>query len=146
MAQNAPETLHEILQRDEEALLETWIDQQVSAPGFRSDRIDRPELAGQARRFLSLLRTAVASGSEDIQGPAWADVRQMLQELSRTRAHQGFSPRETALFIFSLKAPLSERVAERVRDAQQLPAVLATSRLLDALGLYTTEVYQVGRD
>jgi rsbT co-antagonist protein RsbR len=145
MAQNAPQTLNDILQQDDAPLLEAWIEQQVNAAGFRPDRLGRPELTEQARRFLSLLRTAVSSGSDDIYGAAWTGVRQMLEELSSARAHQGFSPRETALFIFSLKGPLIARVLDRARGGHQLEAVLAVNRLLDALGLYTTEVYQRGR-
>jgi rsbT co-antagonist protein RsbR len=140
--------LHDLLQRDEATLVQRWIDSQLSTVGHRADRISRSEVADQSRRFLSLLREAVGSGTADIQSPSWANARQMLDELSATRAHQGFSPSETAIFIFSLKDVLfdSLRQAEG-QDAAAIAALLRnTSTLLDKLGLYTTEVYQRSRE
>ena len=146
MAQHA--TLNEILQQDEAAIVQRWIDNQLGAAAFRSDRISRPELSEQSRRFLGLFRGALQSGSSDIQSPAWGNARQMLDDVSASRAQQGFTPSETATFIFSLKEVLFERL--RVPLAKD-PAALAraieeTSGLLDRLGLYTTEAFQKRRE
>ncbi len=72
----------------------------------------------------------------------------MLEHLSQSRVAAGFSPSETASFIFSLKKPL---FASLRRDLGADPQALAdatwsTSELLDKLGLYTTEVYQSARE
>ena len=117
--------LHDLLQRDEATLVQRWIDSQLSAVGHRADRISRSEVADQSRRFLSLLREAVGSGTADIQSPSWANARQMLDELSATRAHQGFSPSETAIFIFSLKDVLFESL--RQVQGQDAAAIAACS-------------------
>ena len=141
--------LHDLLQRDEATLVQRWIDSQLSAVGHRADRISRSEVADQSRRFLSLLREAVGSGTADIQSPSWANARQMLDELSATRAHQGFSPSETAIFIFSLKDVLFEslRQVPKARMRRRWPPCSGTpAALLDKLGLYTTEVYQRSRE
>jgi rsbT co-antagonist protein RsbR len=140
--------LNDVLQRDESAILQTWIEQQVSAPGFRPDRVNRTDLAEQSRRFLSSLREAVASGETDVQSRAWRPVQELLTDLSSMRAQQGFSASETAIFVFSLKLVLFERL--RARHASK-PDVLAgstlhASLLLDRLGLLATEVYQRGRE
>jgi rsbT co-antagonist protein RsbR len=84
----------------------------------------------------------------DIRTPAWSEMRDMLGELSRSRARQGFTASETATFVFSLKDPLFSRLRQ---DLGKDPATLAKetmlgSSLLDKLGLYTTEVYQQGRE
>src|SRR4029079_19506793 len=60
----------------------------------------------------------------------------------------GFSPSQTATFVFSLKEALFTQLR---RDLAKDPAQLASatssvSSLLDRLGLYTTEVYQKGRE
>ena len=76
-------------------------------------------------------------------GPQWDDLRAMLAEVSRERGQQGFTPAETATFVFSLKKPLFDLLRrEFARDAETLAreSWLATE-LLDKLGLYTTEVY-----
>ena len=72
----------------------------------------------------------------------------MLADLSRSRAQLGFSPSETAIFIFSLKQPLFDRLRREFgNDAQGLAdAVWSSTNLLDKLGLYTTEVHQKRRE
>ena len=136
--------LNDTLQADEAGILQRWIDQQLNAAGFRADRISRQEVTDQSKRFLSLLRQAAQAGSMDIQSPPWAGTRQLLEELSSSRAHQGFSPSETAMFIFSLKEVLFD--ALRQLPGQDPSAVAGelrdTGSLLDRLGLYTTENYQ----
>lgn len=119
----------------------------MNAPGFRSDRISRSELTEQAGRFFSLFRAGVASGETDLQSEAWSGAREMLDSLSGSRARQGFSPSETAIFIFSLKEPLFERLRERLTQTdRQAPAIIEANALLDRLGLYTTESFQRGRE
>jgi rsbT co-antagonist protein RsbR len=146
MAKDAA-SLNDILQQDETTLLQSWMDAQFSAPGFRSDRIGRSELSEQSRRFLNLFREATASGNQNIHSPAWAGVRQNIEDISISRAQQGFSPTETALFILSLKGPLFERLRERVSRPEQLAAaVVETDALLDKLGLHAAETYQRGRE
>ena len=141
-------TLRETIEKDEAGILERWIDKQLAAPSFRSDRISKTELAEHSRRFLSSLRQSLGSGTPDVQSPAWANVRQMLEDISVSRAQQGFSPSETALFIFSLKETLFEQLnSELTKDPTALAAaIIDTNQLLDKLGLYTTEVYQTGRE
>ena len=72
----------------------------------------------------------------------------MLTDLSRSRGVQGFSPSETATFIFSLKKPLFARLRREVgKDPDVLAEVTwAATELLDSLGLYTTEIYQKTRE
>jgi rsbT co-antagonist protein RsbR len=140
--------LSEILRDDEEGLARRWTDHQVGAAGFRGDRISQTELGEQSRRFLTLLRRAAEANSADVQAPAWAEIRQMLDDLSTSRAQQGFSPSETALFVFSLKEALFERLQQQfARDPEALAdAFWRTNLVLDRLGLYTSERYQHGRE
>ena len=148
MANETGGAVREVLQQDERAILQSWVDHQVNAPGFRPDRVNRVELTEQSRRFLSLLSGAVASGTDDVNGPGWSGVRQMLEELSRARAQQGFSPSETATFIFSLKQPLFERLRVRYGNDTEgfATAIWRTSELIDRLGLLTAETFQRGRE
>ena len=145
---NEQSVLHDLVSKNEAGILQRWVDRQVSGPSYRSDRMSKVELSEQSRRFLSLFRQSVGSGSTDIQSPAWANTRQMLDELSVGRAQQGFSPSETALFVFSLKDTLFEGLQDQLptdpKAAAQL--IFETNQLLDRLGLFTTELYQRGRE
>jgi rsbT co-antagonist protein RsbR len=139
--------VNSLLLKDEAAVLQGWLDRQMRAPNFRSDRINERELTDQSRRFLSQFRSG-ATENGDIGSPAWAGARALLEDLSRSRAEQGFSPAETAMFVFSLKEPLFERIQREFASdpAKLASAMWAISILLDKLGLYTTEVYQRGRE
>jgi rsbT co-antagonist protein RsbR len=61
--------------------------------------------------------------------------------MSRTRARQGFSPRETAQVVFALKKPLFDRLrtALSANPGQLAMATWETSVLFDSLGLHTVE-------
>ena len=67
----------------------------------------------------------------------------MLAELSRGRARQGFTATETAVSVFALKDALFE-VA--MRAEQPLAALIAASRWVDELGLFTFESYARARE
>jgi rsbT co-antagonist protein RsbR len=72
----------------------------------------------------------------------------MLGGISRTRGIQGFTPSETATFVFSLKPALFTRIRDELgKDASALFEELRRAdELLDRLGLYTTEVHQKSRE
>ena len=116
--------VNSLLLKDEAGVLQGWLDRQMSAPGFRSDRINERELNDQSRRFLGQFRSA-SSENTDIGSPAWAGARALLEDLSRSRAEQGFSPSETATFVFSLKEPLFERIQrEFATDSAKLATAM----------------------
>jgi rsbT co-antagonist protein RsbR len=81
-------------------------------------------------------------------GQGWSAVRELLGQFSRSRALQGFTPSETATFIFSLKEPLFALLREEFKgNSQQLAAETWTAtKLIDKLGLYIAELYQTSRD
>src|SRR5258707_15114369 len=99
--------------------------------------IDRAEGEEEARAFVRLLAEALShDGSGEIDGPAWARVRDMLAGFSTSRAKQGLSPSETATFIFSFKEPLFTRPREEYRAAPGGPArrLWTPTLALDKLG------------
>src|SRR5262249_2939978 len=83
----------------------------------------------------------------DITNSDWGKVRDFLSSLSRSRAEQGFTPSETATFVFSLKQSLFDRLRKEYgRDAEGLAdETWNTTIVLDALGLYTTEMFLKSR-
>ena len=137
-----------ILKAYEAELLEDWLREQLS--GFRpGSKISESDLRSQSTEFLTLLQQATQTGNvTDVQSPAYGRVRDMLGDVSRSRGLQGFSPSETATFVFSLKRPLFTRIRkELATDAESLATVTwNVTELLDKLGLFTTEVYQKSRE
>jgi len=133
---------------NEQIILPQWVDLQKKAGMLQTGRISENELVSQSREFLHLLRDGLATGGTDISNPAYNPARQMLGNLSRSRALQGFSPSETATFIFSLKHPLfatlNRNTALSPTEAAEL--TWAVTLLLDELGLFTLEVFQKSRE
>jgi len=122
-------------------LLAAWVAAQLDQPGVRTDLLSADELRVESDRFLTELAAAVGAGSAeaDISGPQWGPVKDLLMEISRTRAMRGFTPTETATFVFSLKLPVFEEARRAEADATE--AMWVATRLIDALGLFTAETY-----
>ena len=136
-----------LLNRHEADILGDWLDVQLSDPR-RSHLINEADLRSQSKEFLGLLRGAAQRGSTDVTSRDWEDVRRLLDDLSRSRVRAGLTPSQTASFVFSLKPALFRRLRtalgnEPIRVAEATDAI---DGLLDPLGLYTTEVYQQGRE
>ena len=148
MTMSPGKVLGDVLKADEAELVQEWFEAQIGARGMRSELLSRQELQEQSSRFLRALRDAVASGDVDVTGPAFAEIRKQMDEFSGSRARQGYTPTETAMFVFSLKQPLFGRLRERYKnDPQGLVDVTSEATfLLDRLGLYTMESYQKGRE
>jgi rsbT co-antagonist protein RsbR len=149
MATAAGKTIRTILSSQEKELLADWTQNQLASASLRGDLMKESELREQSREFLNLFRAAAQSGAVDrIDSSEWAPVRDFLQGVSRSRAHQGFTPTETAMFVFSLKQPLFARLRTALGNDTQAFAEESWSvtDLIDRLGLYTMEMYQKGRE
>ena len=141
--------LPEIIKRREQDLLERWIKVQLSTASPHRELLSESQFREQSREFLGLVAEAAGKGNlTSVDAPAWQGVRDMLGDLSRSRAAQGFSPSETATFVFSLKQPLFDVLRQEYdgQAATLTDALWTASAALDRLGLYTTEVYQKGRE
>ncbi|HEV7821927.1 MAG TPA: STAS domain-containing protein [Burkholderiales bacterium] len=138
-----------ILQTRDDALLEAWMRAHADSRTSRKDLIKETEVRAQAHKFLDALRSAAEKGGgTDINAAAWDEARDVLKEISASRAQQGFSPTETAMFVFSLKEPLFQRLSRDIgNDAATLASELwQATTVIDKLGLFTTEAYQQSRN
>ena len=117
--------------------------------GGRSGPIDKAELEEQTRTFVRLLTEAVqADAGAEIGSSVWGPLREMLASVSASRARQGFTPTETATFVFSFKQPLFAALREAYKqDAEGLAREMwVGTTLLDKLGLFTAETFQKSRE
>lgn len=133
-----------ILEKNEGAILLAWIDGQLAGT-TRQGVISEGELKESSRSFLASFAKAVKSDyDEQLTGEVWEPLRAHLTALSRERVIQGFSPAETATFIFSLKKPLFDVLRKELsKDSARLVDELwKLTQTLDKLGLLTVEAYQ----
>jgi rsbT co-antagonist protein RsbR len=137
-----------IVRKSQEALLEDWL-KGVKANLRRRDLIDERELRSQSSEVLSTLGAVPAGTSlDDFSGSDWQPLKDLLANLSASRAVQGFTPSETASFMLSLKTPLFALIRQQKgNNADQLFAeITAVDDFVDKLALHTTDSYIHGRD
>ncbi|MFD7701080.1 STAS domain-containing protein [Streptomyces caelestis] len=101
-------------------------------------RLSMAELGRELGELYEAVLKALSAGSLDSRGEQFGEARSLLIELSRNRARQGFTPTDTARSVFALKEVLEPSLTG---DADSVGAYLQFSRLLDDLGLLTSEAY-----
>jgi len=147
-----PETqateLNQLIRSHEREILSEWLALQWASIASRRDLISESELVKQSKDFLAGFATALQQSDRFDQNAAiWHPVRDLLARVSESRARQGFSPSETAMFVFSMKQPLFTTLQSHVADKDTLAREAWTlTSLLDQLGLFTTEVHQKSRE
>jgi rsbT co-antagonist protein RsbR len=148
MADTRTTHLPDIIRQREREILSEWVALQASSAASRRDLISESDLGRQSAEFLSAFRAAVAESERfEPSARSWHEVRQLLTSVTESRARQGFSPSETATFVFSLKQPLFAQLQAHVADRDALAReTWAMTTLLDQLGLFTTEVHQKSRE
>lgn len=148
MAREDVEALVNVVAERQPQIIAAWLEQLMAGGALRSGRMRDAELQSQASSVLGQLRTALAAAGSDTNEPGYDALRVTLGDISRSRAVQGFSPSETAGFVFSLKEPLFDALkAVHEGDPATLTAsILSASKLLDRLGLHTMEVFQQSRE
>ena len=134
--------LAEVITNHEAAILEDWV-KEMGGATRRADLIKDEEMRRQCTQFLRLFRQGIESGNLDLESAAWKPMLDLLGVISGSRAQQGFTPSETATFVFSVKKPLFSILRGRSgTDANALASELwTTTEMIDSLGLYTAEVY-----
>lgn len=137
-----------LVERNESTLHDQWMAALRKAGALRTGQVSEDELLEQTRSFMRYLKAGASAGTDELDGEGWAPMWQLLGEMSRSRALQGYSPTETATFVFSLKEPLFSVIRRELsRDADAMAdTIWSATQLIDRLGLYTTEVHQKGRD
>ncbi|GEP42245.1 STAS domain-containing protein [Brevifollis gellanilyticus] len=138
-----------IIKKAKDKLQANWVQQQFDAVGMRRDLIKTDELTKQSGDFLNQFLAGVESGNMvDIKSPAWAPALEFLNTISRQRERMGFSPSETAQFVFSLKEPLFAQLRTDLKGSpdELIEEMNSATALLDKLGLYVTEVFQSARE
>jgi rsbT co-antagonist protein RsbR len=146
MASTARTRIPELLKKHQGELLKEWLVAQASLMGAQGGS---GEMQAQSKRFVEALQEATAGGQiVDMSGPEWREVTEVLNDVSSYGAQKGMTPVQTATFVFSLKEPLFNLLRREIgKDSGALVEEIWTAtRLLDKLGLYTTEIFQKSRE
>lgn len=140
--------LGEIISRNEERIRTDWM-KDMTATVQRSDLMSNAELQEQSSALLKAIAKAASSSQHvDLSSTDWARVREMLQDISGSRARQGFTPSETAMFVLSMKQPLFTTIRKELtgKPDEMFDTVWSATQLLDKLSLVTSEAYMATRE
>jgi rsbT co-antagonist protein RsbR len=140
--------ISQLIQENQAEIGADWITQ-IDAQTLRNNAVSKDQLRAHCQQFLAAFANATRGGELDnVDHRSWDEVRDLLADISSTRAKGGSTPSETATFVFSLKQPLFGSMRRAFEDD---PGTLAAASwiintLIDKLGLYTIEVFQKTRD
>jgi rsbT co-antagonist protein RsbR len=140
--------LSEIISRNEDRIRTDWVRDMTSAVQ-RPDLMSTAELKEQSAALLKAIVKGTSAGQgTDVSSAQYAEVREMLQEISASRARQGFTPSETAMFVLSLKQALFATIRQELTGDQNamVETLWAATELLDRLSLVTTEAFMLTRE
>lgn len=139
----------QLLQQNKKKILENWMQNQLADEALRDDLISNEELRRQSDELLTGLATATATGNvENTYAPEYETVTEILSDISITRARQGFTPRETGMYVLSLKQAINQVLEEKLAEQpEQLYKELSIiNTLLDNLSMITFDTYIKGRE
>lgn len=129
--------------------MQLWMEKQLTDAGLREDLMSNEDLRIQSDELVQALVNAITE--ENLTDPDSYDfdpVTEILAGISISRASQGYSPRETGVFVLSLKDALIEILQNELKDnpVQLYTETLKVSRLIDSFSIATFETFIKGRE
>lgn len=137
------------LQKKKKQIIDLWMKNQLADATLREDLMSNDDLRLQSEELVdALLKNITDENLTDIESEEFADVFEILGGISITRARQGFSPRETGVYIFSLKDALLDVLQQEIKNdpVQLFETSMKISKLIDSLGIITFETFIKGRE
>ena len=137
------------VQKRKKQILEDWMTQQLSSAGLREDLMSNEELREQSNELLDVLLKSINDRNiTDVESSDFEPVYEILSGISMSRARQGFSPRETGVYVFSLKDAILKNLQEDLKNDPKLLAesVYKMNKLMDSMGVVTFETFIKGRE
>jgi len=138
-----------LLQKKRKQILEDWMTNQLADAGLREDLMSNDDLREQSDELLNNLLNVISDRNiGDSQSSDFEPVYEILSGISMSRARQGFSPRETGVYVFSLKEALLKTLQTELQQdpMAMMDAVIKVNRLMDSMGIITFETFIKGRE
>jgi rsbT co-antagonist protein RsbR len=137
-----------IFQRKKKNILELWMANQLADQGLREDLMSNEDLRVQSEELINtFIDNLNDSTIEDPRSVVFEKTIEILSGISISRAKQGYSPRETSLFVLSLKDALMRILQEEIKDSASLyNQTQKIGGIIDNLSIETFETYIKGRE
>ncbi len=141
--------LSKTLQKKKKQIIDLWMKNQLTDTTLREDLMSNDDLRIQSEELVDIvLKNITEKNLTDTNSEEFEAAYEILAGISMTRARQGFSARETGIFIFSLKDALIEVLEQEYKDniAEQYDAAIKINKLIDSFGMVTFESFIRGRE
>src|ERR1700761_3894957 len=106
-----------LLQKKKKTILEIWINNQLANDALRDELISNEDSRVQSEElleaFLNKLRLEARGGTLESEHDP---VTEILETITVARAKKGYSPRETGVFLFSLKEALLKALSDELKN------------------------------
>ena len=138
-----------LLQKKRSQILEDWMTNQLADAGLREDLMSNDDLREQSDELLNNFLNVISDKNiGDSQSSDFEPVYEILSGISMSRARQGYSPRETGVYVFSLKDALLKTLQSELKDdpGTMMDAMIKLNKLMDSMGIITFETFIKGRE
>lgn len=137
-----------VIKNNERKILDNWIDDQLNRLARQKDLISDEDLRIESQGFLNEFVKAIKGGDMNPTAASFKKINELLKKISLKRAQLGFTPSETATFIFSLKNSLLPAIREHYSSDpdKMFNNIKNINDLLDKLGLKTFEHFLIERE
>jgi len=137
------------LKLKKDQIIEQWLKDQAEASDYSNSFNSNEELESQSAELVDiLLNTLNEDTLNNFSSGDLEPLTDYISSLTISRARQGFSPRETATYIFTLKDALIKVLNEIVdREPVKLYTItLKISKFIDNIGILSFETFITGRE
>jgi len=133
-----------VLKDKKEQVLDLWIEMQTSEDSYFNAEDQNADSQELVDAFLNALDADTLENKDAI---GFDRAKEVLMGISVSRAKQGFSPRETGIYLFSFKEAILKTLYDNVKDPVALHSdSLKISRILDNMAILTFEGFIKGRE
>ncbi|MDN3655317.1 STAS domain-containing protein [Ferruginibacter paludis] len=141
-------SIGQLLQKKSKTVLESWINIQLQDDGLKEELLSNQEIRKQSEEFLhSVISILKKEDSQNTESPEFEKAAEILTEISTSRAMQGYTPRETGVFVFGLKEAFLSVLEKEFKDSLVPYAdSQKINKLIDALAILTFETFISSRE
>ena len=139
----------EILRSNKEQILRLWLQAQQIETQDSGSFNTQEDLMAQSSEFVDLLLSVLTEDNiQDFTSNELEPLTDFISSLTISRARQGFSPRETANYIFTLKDALLKVLSEEIPEnsSKLYHSSIRISKFIDNIGILSFETFITGRE